>query len=144
MTIAAILKHKGSEVTTVAPGDTVAAVAATLTRHRIGAAPVVDADGALTGIVSERDIVICLATHGARALEMAVSEIMTGSPQVVALSTTEAEAMEIMTNGRFRHLPVVAGGRMIGLISIGDVVKARIMAQETEVSSLRAYVAGVG
>lgn len=144
MTIAAILKHKGSEVTTVAPGDTVAAVAATLTRHRIGAAPVVDADGALAGIVSERDIVICLATHGARALEMAVSEIMTGSPQVVALSTTEAEAMEIMTNGRFRHLPVVAGGRMIGLISIGDVVKARIMAQETEVSSLRAYVAGVG
>lgn len=144
MTIAAILKHKGSEVTTVAPGDTVAAVAATLTRHRIGAAPVVDADGALAGIVSERDIVICLATHGARALEMAVSEIMTGSPQVAALSTTEAEAMEIMTNGRFRHLPVVAGGRMIGLISIGDVVKARIMAQETEVSSLRAYVAGVG
>ena len=144
MTIAAILKHKGSQVTTVALGATVAEVAATLTRHRIGAAPVVNVDGALSGIVSERDIVICLATHGARALEMTAAEIMTGSPQVVALATTEAEAMEMMTNGRFRHLPVLAGDRMIGLISIGDVVKARLMEQETEVTSLRAYVAGGG
>lgn len=142
MTIAAILKHKGARVTTVAPGDTVAQITATLAEHRIGAVPVVDGDDRLVGIVSERDIVRGLAMHGAAALGMTAERMMTASPQVITLSTSVTQAMEMMTDGRFRHLPVVAGGKMIGLISIGDVVKARIMAQETEVNSLKAYVAG--
>jgi CBS domain-containing protein len=142
MTVAAILKHKGSHVITVAPSATVSVIAATLTQHRIGAAPVVDADDRLVGIVSERDVVACLAANGAAALAITAERIMTSAPQVATLATTVAEAMAAMTAGRFRHLPVVAGGRMIGLVSIGDVVKARIMAQETEVDSLKAYVAG--
>ena len=142
MTIAAILKHKGALVVTVPPDANVSMIVTTLTAHRIGAVPIVDADERLLGIVSERDIVTCLAAHGADGLNMTAEQIMTRSPQVVTVAASVAEVMERMTEGRFRHLPVVAGGRMIGLISIGDIVKARLMAQETEVNSLRAYVAG--
>jgi len=142
MTVAAILKHKGHQVVTLAPQTRVSAIADLLTRHGIGAAPVVDADGHLVGMVSERDIVAGLARHGADTLAMTVEQIMTAPVQVIDPRTTVPQAMEIMTERRVRHLPVVDGTRMVGLVSIGDVVKARIMTQETEVNSLKAYVAG--
>ncbi len=142
MTVAAILKHKGHQVVTLAPEARVSAVAALLTRHGIGAVPVMDVDGHLAGMVSERDIVACLVRHGTDALAMTAEQIMTAPVQVIDLSTTVAQAMEIMTERRIRHLPVLEGDRMVGLVSIGDVVKARIMMQETEVNSLKAYVAG--
>jgi len=92
--------------------------------------------------VSERDVVRCLAANGAQTLEMTAGQLMTRALQVAHPETTVAEAMTMMTVGRFRHMPVVEGGRLVGLISIGDVVKARIMEQEDEVDSLKAYVAG--
>jgi CBS domain-containing protein len=141
-TVAAILKHKGYQVTTVDPTLTVDRLASVLADHRIGAALVVDSAGQLLGIVSERDIVRCLAANGTRTLEMTAGQLMTRALQVARPDTTVAEAMARMTVGRFRHLPVLEQGTLVGLISIGDVVKARIMEQEDEVDSLKAYVAG--
>jgi CBS domain-containing protein len=142
MTIAAILKHKGHEIASVAPTAAIADVVGMLSRRRIGAALVLDAAGQLLGIVSERDVVHCLATHGARTLEMTAGQLMTRELHTASPRTTVAEAMHMMTEGRFRHLPVVEEGHLIGLVSIGDVVKARITQQEHEVDSLKAYVAG--
>jgi CBS domain-containing protein len=141
-TVAAILKHKGYQVTTVSPTLSIDRVASVLAEHRIGAVLVVDSAGQLLGIVSERDIVRCLATNGARTLEMTAGQLMTRALQVAHPDTTVAEAMARMTVGRFRHLPVMERDVLAGLISIGDVVKARIMEQEGEVDSLKAYVAG--
>jgi CBS domain-containing protein len=141
-TVAAILRHKGYQVTTVSPTMTIDRVASVLADQRIGAALVIDSTGQLLGIVSERDIVRCLAANGARTLEMTAGQLMTRALQVARPETTVAEAMTRMTVGRFRHLPVMEKGALVGLISIGDVVKARIMEQEDEVDSLKAYVAG--
>ncbi len=142
MTIAAILKHKGHDVTAVRPTDTVAEVSAVLAQRGIGAVLVRDAAATVLGIVSERDIVRAIARHGARTLEMTAAQLMVTELRTAKPETTEAEAMTMMTEGRFRHLPVVKNGQLVGLISIGDVVKARLMQQEQEVDSLRAYVAG--
>ncbi len=142
MTIAAILKHKGYEVTTVGPTASVAEVTEMLATHRIGAVLVMDRAEQLLGIVSERDTVRSLAANGARTLEMTAGQLMTRALQTATPATTVAEAMQMMTEGRFRHLPVLDHGNVVGLISIGDVVKARIMQQAHEVDSLRAYVAG--
>ena len=141
-TVAAILKHKGYQVTTIDPTATIAHVVDVLAEHRIGAALVVDRAGQLLGIVSERDIMRCLAANGARTLEMTAAQLMTRALQVAHPETTVAEAMTQMTVGRFRHMPVMDHDALVGLISIGDVVKARIMEQESEVDSLKAYVAG--
>jgi CBS domain-containing protein len=142
MTVAAILKHKGHQVTTVAPTVSVSEVAEVLATHRIGAVLVMDRAEQLLGIVSERDIVRSLAANGARTLEMTAGQLMTRALQTAAPTITVEQAMQMMTEGRFRHLPVVDDDRVVGLISIGDVVKARIMQQAHEVDSLRAYVAG--
>jgi len=142
MTVAAILKHKGYQITTVDPTAHVAEIAEVLRQRRIGAVLVMDRSDQLLGIVSERDIVRCLAANGARTLEMTAGQLMTRALQVAHPETTEADAMRMMTAGRFRHLPVMDKGVLVGLISIGDVVKARIMQQESEVDSLKAYVAG--
>jgi len=141
-TVAAILKHKGYQVTTVSPTLSIERVTSVLAEHRIGAVLVVDSAGQLLGIVSERDIVRCLAANGVRTLEMTAGQLMTRALQVAHPDTTVAEAMARMTVGRFRHLPVLDHDTLVGLISIGDVVKARIMEQEDEVDSLKAYVAG--
>jgi CBS domain-containing protein len=142
MTVAAILKHKGHQVTTVVPTATIAEVAEVLATHRIGAALVMDRADQLLGIISERDIVRSLAANGGHTLEMTAGQLMTRALQIATPDTTVEEAMHMMTEGRFRHLPVIDHGRVAGLISIGDVVKARIMQQAHEVDSLRAYVAG--
>jgi CBS domain-containing protein len=141
-TVASILKHKGYLVTTVDPTMTIARVVDVLAEHRIGAVLVIDRAEQLLGIVSERDIVRSLAANGARTLEMTTGQLMTRALQVAHPETTVAEAMAMMTVGRFRHMPVMERDTLVGLISIGDVVKARIMEQEDEVDSLKAYVAG--
>lgn len=141
-TVAAILKHKGYQVSTVDPTARVAEVAQLLSDRRIGAVLVLDTAEQMLGIVSERDIVRSLAANGIRTLEMTAGQLMTRAVQVAHPDTTVAEAMQIMTAGRFRHLPVIDHDTLIGLISIGDVVKARIMHQDTVVESLTAYVAG--
>ena len=142
MTVAAILKHKGYHVSTVDPHMKVSDISGLLSDRRIGAVLVVDQEDQMLGIVSERDIVRCLAANGARVLEMTAGQLMTRTVQVAHPDTTVIEAMQVMTAGRFRHLPVIDHGTLIGLISIGDVVKARIIQQDTAVESLTAYVAG--
>jgi CBS domain-containing protein len=141
-TVAAILKHKGYQVSTIDPTALVSAVAALLAERRIGAVLVMDRAEQMLGIVSERDIVRCLAANGARTLEMTAGQLMTRAVQVAHPDTTVDQAMQMMTAGRFRHLPVLDHDVLIGLISIGDVVKARILQQDTVVESLTAYVAG--
>ncbi len=139
MTVAAILRHKSADTITVSPHTLLVDVATLLSNRRIGAVPVMEGDR-LAGIVSERDIVRCLAMHGAHALDLTAAQAMTSSVTTTRPDTTVEEAMAAMTLGRFRHMPVMTDNRMIGLISIGDVVKARLDQQATEVDSLRAYV----
>jgi CBS domain-containing protein len=143
-TVAAILKHKGHQVTTIEPTATVAHIVAVLTELRIGSVLVTDRANRLLGIVSERDIMRSIAANGAQTLEMNAGQVMTPTLQVVHPETTVVEAMTMMTIGRSRHLPVIDHEALVGLISIGDVVKARLMDQESEVDSLKSYVAGVG
>jgi len=142
MTVAAILKHKGYQVLSVNPTVTIAEVVDVLSQKRIGAVVVIDAADQLLGIVSERDVMHSLAANGARTLEMSAGQLMTRVLHTVTPQTTEVEAMTMMTASRVRHLPVIEHGTLIGMISIGDVVKARIMQQDQEVDSLKAYVAG--
>jgi CBS domain-containing protein len=142
MTIAAILRHKGHDVADIPPGARVSDIAASLTEKRIGAILVRDAAGQLLGIVSERDIVRGLARYGSDCLTMTAAQLMTSVLHTVSPTTTVAEAMALMTHSRVRHLPVLEDGKLVGLISIGDVVKTRIDQQAQEVDSLRAYVAG--
>jgi CBS domain-containing protein len=141
MDVERILKGKTSVVATVGADLPLSDVCALLTERRIGAVPVMDGS-TLVGIISERDIVHVLASHGAAALELKVADAMTRAVKTTTLQTTVAQAMAAMTAGRFRHLPVVEGGRLIGIISIGDVVKARLDEQQYEVENLRSYVVG--
>ena len=143
-TVAAILKHKGYQVTTVDPTATIAQVVDVLAALRIGVVLVIDHTDQLLGMVGEREIMRAIAANGARTLEMTAGQVMTRTLQVARLATTVAEAMTMMTIGRFRHLPVMDHDALVGLISIGDVVKARIMEKESEVDSLKTYVAGTG
>jgi len=142
MTVAAILKHKGHDIVFARPTDTIAEVAKLLAARRIGAVVVRDVADHLLGILSERDIVSALAANGEGVLKMTAAQLMTRELSTATPQTTVAEAMAMMTTGRFRHLPVIDHGAMVGLVSIGDVVKARIMQQESEVENMRAYVAG--
>ena len=141
MTVAAILRHKTAETVTATPAMSLADIATLLSQRRIGAIPVLEGT-TLAGIISERDIVHCLARHGAAALDLPVSEAMSRNVQTATPATTVPEAMAQMTAGRFRHLPVMERGQMVGIISIGDVVKARLDQQANEVETLRAYVSG--
>jgi CBS domain-containing protein len=142
MTVAAILKHKGTDVATVGPNRTIAEVAKLLSSRRIGAVLVCDGEERVLGILSERDVMVALASHGAATLQMTARQLMTVTLHVASPHTTVNEALRAMTEGRFRHMPVMEDGRLAGIVSIGDVVKAKLMQQETEVDGLRAYVAG--
>jgi len=142
MTVAAILKQKGTDVARVSPTATVAEVVQQLTARRIGAVLVMDSAGQVLGIVSERDVMRSLAEQGARTLEMTAAQLMTTELHTVGPSTSVAEVTEMMTVGRFRHMPVMDGNRLLGIVSIGDAVKARLSQQDHEVDSLKAYVAG--
>lgn len=142
MHVAAILRHKGHDIISVSASMPLSDVACTLSRHRIGAVLVREGNEPMLGIVSERDIVRVLCANGAAALSMTAGQVMTRVVHTLAPEATVAEAMELMTTARVRHLPVLEADVLVGMISIGDVVKARISQQEAEVDSLKAYVAG--
>lgn len=139
MTIAAILSSKGSEVATVGAGDRVSAAVATLGERRIGALPVVEGDR-IVGIMSERDVIYCLREHGAASLDWPVSRVMSAPAITAEPSTAVLSALGLMTQRRIRHLPVVAGGRLIGIVSIGDLVKYRMDRIEAEADAMRSYI----
>jgi CBS domain-containing protein len=140
MHVKAILEDKGRTIIAAQPRDTVAQVAEQLAKHRIGAVVVLDEAGGLDGIVSERDIVRALAKHGDRVTTMSAAELMTHPVRSCRPDDTVDQLMQVMTRHRIRHLPVVEEGRMIGMVSIGDVVKHKLELSEMEVDSLRQYV----
>lgn len=140
MTIASILGGKGREVVSVAPTERVAQAVALLAARRIGAVPVID-DGAVLGVFSERDVIRCLADGNAGALDRAVSEVMTAPAVIAAPGDAVLAALSLMTRRRIRHLPVVDGEALVGIVSIGDLVKYRIDRIEQEAAALRDYIA---
>ena len=141
MTVARILAEKGREVFTTEPHRTLKAVIDQLAERGVGAVVVADASMSVLGILSERDVVRVIAKHGASALDDPVSRHMTPKVTTVTREDTIDHVMQTMTEGRFRHLPVVEDGRLIGLVSIGDVVKRHVSAIDSERQALRAYIA---
>jgi CBS domain-containing protein len=141
MTVARILREKGRDVLTTQPHRTLKEVAALLAAKGVGAVVVSDAAMSVLGIVSERDIVRAIGAGGASALEEPVSRHMTSKVTTVTENASIDDIMEMMTNGRFRHLPVVEHGRLVGIVSIGDVVKRHVNAIDTERKALREYIA---
>jgi CBS domain-containing protein len=140
MRITDVLRRKGDMVVTIRPDDTVRALLDALAEHRVGALVVADAEGAVEGIVSERDVVRHLQARGAGVLEESVSGIMTSPVHTAAPETTLDELMVLMTQRRIRHVPVVVDDRLRGIVSIGDVVKHRIEELQSERDQLTAYI----
>ena len=140
MFVSDILAQKGGLVFTVSPGTTLAQIAQQLTTRRIGSVLVMADADRVAGVVSERDVVRALARHGAIALDFEARQVMTR--EVVSCHPDDPieHVMGLMTRGRFRHLPVVDHGELIGLISIGDVVKARLEETRHETEALKAYI----
>lgn len=141
MRIADLLQHKGSEVATVPPAVSVTGLLEDLARHNVGAMVVVDETGQLVGIVSERDVVRRLDERGAELLTAPVSEIMTTQVVTCGPGETVDNLAQIMTERRIRHMPVVDEGRLVGIVSIGDVVKSRIQQLESHREQLESYIA---
>ncbi len=142
-TMNAVLKRKALGAITIGQDATIRAAVALLAEHGIGAIVVQSPEHELLGMLSERDIVRSLAANGPKTLDMTVAQLMTRHPTVASLKTTIFEAENLMTDGRFRHLPIVEDGKLIGVVSIGDVVKRLIEEQDHQVRSLRDYVSGV-
>ena len=139
MTVGAVLAGKGKEVATIESGASIRDAVAQLASRRIGALVVVD-DGRLVGILSERDCIQCLVRHGERILDLPVAQAMT-SPVVAAEPDMPVlAALGLMTQRRFRHLPVTEGGALAGIVSIGDLVKYRMERIEAEANAMRAYI----
>lgn len=139
MTVRSILDSKGHQVLSVEPDAKLAAAVEILGGKKIGAVLVIS-QGRIEGILSERDIVRVLSERGAAVLEEPVSGVMTRKVVSCRQSDTVAGIMEMMTLGKFRHLPVVEDGKVVGLISIGDIVKRRVQEYETEQEALRDYI----
>ncbi len=144
MTVAVILKHKGSRVETVRPTATVQQMCDLLSAKQIGAAVVVGAANEVIGVVSERDLVHAIAKHGPAGLNHTIDEVMTRNVATCRLTDTSQDLMGMMTSGRFRHVPVVEGGRLVGIVSIGDIVKRRIEDSDLERHAMRDYIAQAG
>ncbi len=140
MTVNDILSRKGIDVLTIEPTATLAAAVKIMSERRIGALVVTGAGSRIVGIVSERDVVRMLGEKGADVLALPISEAMTRKVVTCATGDTIAEIMERMTAGKFRHVPVVEQGRLGGIVSIGDVVKARLGELEQEHEALRDYI----
>ncbi|MEO8455296.1 MAG: CBS domain-containing protein [Sphingomicrobium sp.] len=139
MTIANVLRSKGSAVETITAAARVMDAVQVLGAKRIGALPVVE-DGRIAGIMSERDVIYCLRDHGPEVLDWPVSRVMT-SPAITVDSSMEVlAALAMMTQKRIRHLPVVEGGEIRGLVSIGDLVKHRMERIEAEAEAMRTYI----
>jgi CBS domain-containing protein len=139
MTVRAILDSKGHHILSVEPDAKLSAAIKTLAERKIGAVLAMS-QGRVEGILSERDIVRVLAERGAAVLDEPVSAVMTRKVVSCKQSDTVSAIMEIMTSGKFRHLPVLEDGRVVGLISIGDIVKWRVKEYETEQEALRDYI----
>lgn len=140
MSVASILKVKGGEVVTASAEASVGEIAGLLCQHRIGAVLITGPGGAIEGIVSERDIVAGLAKSGAEVLGLAAGKIMTRDVHVCEPDDSIYEIMNVMTEQRIRHLPVVAEGKLSGIVSIGDVVKQRIAEVEYEAEEMKRYI----
>jgi CBS domain-containing protein len=140
MTVSTILADKGREVVTIEPSASLADAARLLAEKRIGAALVLGADQRIAGILSERDIVRALAAHGAAALDASISQTMTRKVETCTIRETVTNIMERMTIGKFRHMPVVEQGRVVGVVSIGDIVKHRVEEMERESAAMRDYI----
>lgn len=140
MTIGAILHGRTGPVVAARKDDRVGAVVDLLAQHRIGAVPVMEAD-TIIGIFSERDLVRLISSYGPAALDRSLDEVMTKSPVTCSPSTAVMGALSQMTQKRIRHLPVVEDGRLVGFVSIGDLVKYRIDRIEAEAAAMRDYIA---
>ena len=142
MQVMQILKDKGADVMTMSAEETLGEAAQVLRERRIGAVVVVGPRGELQGILSERDVVRSLAQHGAATLDERIGSVMTSPVITCEPDTSLEDLMRLMTNRRSRHLPVVREGRLAGIISIGDVVRFRLMELESETETLREYIGG--
>ncbi len=140
MTVKAILARKGTDVATIEPNAPLSTAVFLLARRKIGALVVTGADRRVVGIVSERDIVRVLAESGPQALTQAVAEVMTRKVVTCSERDTVAELMERMTEGKFRHVPVVEQNRLAGIVSIGDVVRLRVEEMEHDTAALQEYI----
>jgi CBS domain-containing protein len=141
MNVAAILKSKGRAVSTVRPETTLLEVSQKLAQKKIGAIVIVGDGGALAGIISERDVIRAISEHGPDALKLPASRVMTKAVVSCTEMSPIDDLMELMTKGRFRHLPVVEDDKLVGIVSIGDVVKNHIAEVEMEVTAMRGYLA---
>lgn len=141
-TVRQVLQDKGTTVYTISPDDTVFRALEVMAEHDVGALVVVDDAGAVVGVFSERDYARKVILHGHASRELRVSAIMTSRVVTVSPDQTVADCMRLMTDHRIRHLPVVEDGRLVGLVSIGDVVKAVMSEQEFLIEQLQAYVTG--
>lgn len=141
MSVRSILAEKGRDVMTLEASSTVAEAVKLLARHRIGALIVAAPNGTIRGIVSERDIIRHIAEDGVTVLAEPVERVMTANVKVCSENHTVHEVMEIMTRGRFRHLPVERDGKLVGVVSIGDVVKRKIEDAERETEAIKTYIA---
>ncbi len=141
MNVSTILKNKGFDVITCQPDARLSEIVNMLNRHKIGSVVIVDGDDMVCGIVSERDVVGALAEKGGAVLDQPVADCMTKEVFTCTGEDTLEKLMSEMTMHRFRHLPVVEGGRLVGLVSIGDVVKQRIAEAEMEAAAMRDYIA---
>ncbi len=139
MTISIILDKRGHDTITATPDMTVADAVKILADKRIGALPVVEGD-VVVGVMSERDLVYCAAKEGAAALDRPVRDVMTAEPITVQRNHSILGALGLMTDRRVRHLPVVEDGRLVGFISIGDLVKYRMDRIESDVAAMRDYI----
>jgi CBS domain-containing protein len=140
MKVKAILAAKGGDIISIEPTADLAAAAKLLSKHRIGVVVIRGAGDRLAGILSERDIVRAVSEHGAAALTFSVGQVMTRDVATCGEDDTCAMIMEQMTARKFRHLPVINKGKLVGLISIGDVVKQRVDEIERESEAMRDYI----
>jgi CBS domain-containing protein len=138
--VSSVLKHKGHNVVTVAPQQTVALVVKVLTQHRIGAVPVINEEGQLMGIISERDIIRGISEHADAALTLRADQLMTRDVKTCTSEDQLVDIMEVMTLQRIRNLPVIENGALHGIVSIGDVVKQRLEEVQSEAEELRRYI----
>lgn len=140
MSVTVILSRKGNDIVTLSPDATLGDAVASLARNRIGAIVVTNGDMGVEGIISERDVVRLIGERGVDVLAEPLAGLMTKAVVTCAPDETVPQIMERMTRGRFRHVPVVSGGKVVGIISIGDVVKYRVEEMERESTQLRDYI----
>jgi CBS domain-containing protein len=139
MTIAAVLQDKGTKVETIAADASLFDVVQRLGEKRIGALPVTE-DGRIVGIVSERDVIYCLRDRGRDALDLPIGQVMSSPAITIDSQTDVLAALALITERRIRHLPVVERGEILGIVSIGDLVKYRMERIEAEADAMRAYI----